>query len=80
MACHVVITTLLDRWDAGWLAIEVKPLSFRESVDLIARMVGQDLARRYGARLAEFADGLQVQHVLEAVSASAATGSRWTPV
>ena len=27
-----------------------------------------------------FADGLQVQHVLEAVSASAATGSRWTPV
>jgi predicted dehydrogenase len=27
-----------------------------------------------------FADGLQVQHVLEAVSASAAAGSRWTPV
>jgi predicted dehydrogenase len=27
-----------------------------------------------------FADGLQVQHVLAAVSASAATGSRWTPV
>ena len=27
-----------------------------------------------------FADGLQVQHVLEAVSASAAASSRWTPV
>ncbi|HEX3390847.1 MAG TPA: Gfo/Idh/MocA family oxidoreductase, partial [Streptosporangiaceae bacterium] len=27
-----------------------------------------------------FADGLQVQHVLAAVSASAAAGSRWTPV
>jgi len=27
-----------------------------------------------------FADGLQVQHVLQAVSASAAAGSQWTPV
>ncbi|MGO9217024.1 MAG: Gfo/Idh/MocA family protein [Streptosporangiaceae bacterium] len=27
-----------------------------------------------------FADGLQVQHVLQAVSASAEAGSRWTPV
>jgi predicted dehydrogenase len=27
-----------------------------------------------------FADGLQVQHVLQAVSASAAASSRWTPV
>ena len=27
-----------------------------------------------------FADGLQVQHVLQAVAASAARSSRWTPV
>ena len=27
-----------------------------------------------------FADGLQVQHVLQAVSASAVAGGQWTPV
>ena len=31
MACHVLVTTLLDRWDVGWQALDVAPLSPRRS-------------------------------------------------
>nr|WP_294554043.1 hypothetical protein [uncultured Rhodopila sp.] len=61
--CHVVATSLLDRWDARLPAIEVPRLTAGESLDLIAGIAGQALARRYGGQLAGSADGLPVQLV-----------------
>jgi tetratricopeptide (TPR) repeat protein len=63
MPCHVLMTTVLDRWDAGWLAFPVEPLSARASVGLIEGIAGNEVAVRYGARLAELAGGLPVQIV-----------------
>jgi hypothetical protein len=63
MPCHVIMTTLLDRWDAGWLSLEVEPLSREMSLDLIAAIAGNDLANQYGQQLVEVADGLPVQLV-----------------
>ena len=73
MPCHVIITTLLDRWD-GWVSLEVKPLSREISLDLIADIAGGNLAGQYGQRLAEIADGLPVQ--LVSASASLAYQAR----
>ncbi len=61
MACHVVITTLLDRWEVGWVAFDVTPLSRQDSINLIERTVGSSLANRYGTRLTDVAGGLPVQ-------------------
>ncbi len=63
MPCHVVMTTTLDRWDFGWQAIKVRPLSSETSLELIARIAGHDVATRYGAQLVAVADGLPVQIV-----------------
>jgi hypothetical protein len=48
MPCHVIMTTLLDRWDAGWLSLELEPLSREMSLDLITAIAGSDLANQYG--------------------------------
>src|SRR5262249_54604016 len=61
MACHVIITTLLDRWEVGWVALDVTPLSHQDSINLIERTIGSFLAGRYGTRLADAAGGLPVQ-------------------
>ena len=63
MACHAIVTTLLDRWEVGWQALDVAPLSPAESVTLIERTAGRSLADRFGAQLAEAAAGLPVQLV-----------------
>ena len=63
MPCHVIITTLLDRWDTGWSVLDVRPLSREAAIDLIACTAGPALADRFGARLAEIAAGLPVQLV-----------------
>ena len=74
MQCHVIVTTLLDRWDAGWLSLEVKPLSQDQSLNLIRDIAGDNLANKYGERIAEIADGLPVQ--LVPASASLARQAR----
>ena len=63
MPCHVLITTVLDRWDGGWRELTVKPLSTPQSLDLIAGIAGSDVARDHGKRLAALAGGLPVQIV-----------------
>jgi tetratricopeptide (TPR) repeat protein len=63
MPCHVLMTTVLDRWDGGWRTLPVEPLSPTASVDLIGRIAGPDIATRFGAQLAQLADGLPVQIV-----------------
>jgi hypothetical protein len=63
MPCHVLITTVLDRWDGGWRELRVKPLSTPQSLDLIAGIAGSDIARDHGERLAALAGGLPVQLV-----------------
>ena len=62
MPCHVLMTTTLDRWDAGWL-VAWRCRRFRRpnrstwsSASRAARW-----RTRYGARLAELAGGLPVQ-------------------
>ena len=63
MPCHLLITTVLDRWDGGWRELTVKPLSTPQSLDLIAGIAGSDIARDHGERLASLAGGLPVQLV-----------------
>jgi hypothetical protein len=63
MPCHVVATTVLDRWDAAGQALLVEPLSNKVSLELIAEIAGRDLADRHGQRLATLAGGLPVQLV-----------------
>ena len=63
MPCHVVATTVLDRWDATWQALSVKPLSNKASLELITEIVGRELADRHGEKLATLAGGLPVQLV-----------------
>jgi tetratricopeptide (TPR) repeat protein len=62
-ACHVLMTTLLNRWDTRWNVIPVEPLSPAESLELVSDIAGWDLADRYGAQLSRIADGLPVQLV-----------------
>jgi tetratricopeptide (TPR) repeat protein/predicted phosphodiesterase len=61
MACHVLITTVIERWDPGWLSLEVKPLSRAASLELIEQLAGRQVAERYGGQLAALAGGLPVQ-------------------
>jgi len=67
IACHVLMTTMLDYWD-GWQALEVPPLSPEESIDLITRIAGREVCDRYGAQLATLASGLPVQIVPASVT------------
>lgn len=61
--CHVLITTLSDRWESGWETIKVEPLNRRQAMALVKERIGHKLAHRYGRRLVDVADGLPVQLV-----------------
>ncbi|MBK8209257.1 MAG: hypothetical protein IPK78_04140 [Rhodospirillales bacterium] len=63
MPCHVLVTTTLDRWHAGWEAIEVPPLSAQACIDLTTAIAGETVSDRFGAELARLAGGLPVQIV-----------------
>jgi tetratricopeptide (TPR) repeat protein len=68
MPCHVVATTVLDRWDATWHALSVEPLSHKASLELITGIVGRELADRHGQKLVTLAGGLPVQLVPASVT------------
>lgn len=61
MPCHVLITTLLDRWGPVWRMQEVRPLSPSDSLQLIEEICGPVAAGRHGKELAKFAGGLPVE-------------------
>ncbi len=61
MPCHVLITTVLDRWGPGWSTLEVEALNSKTSVELIEQLAGHEVAARHGQALAELAGGLPVQ-------------------
>jgi tetratricopeptide (TPR) repeat protein len=63
MPCHVIITTVLDCWEAAFESLEVKPLSPDASLQLIERIAGSELAQHHGSKLVELASGLPVQLV-----------------
>jgi hypothetical protein len=63
MPCHAVITSVVDCWDVGWTVMPVAPLSDAASLELIEGIAGQEVAARYGQRLARLAGGLPVQIV-----------------
>jgi tetratricopeptide (TPR) repeat protein/predicted phosphodiesterase len=61
MPCHVLITTVLERWDPGWPTVEVKPLPAKEALNLIEALGSRKIAAEYGQDLATLAGGLPVQ-------------------
>jgi tetratricopeptide (TPR) repeat protein len=68
MPCHVVITTVLDRWDGGWSALTVEPLTEPQSLELVEKLAGRELAARHGRKLADIAGGLPAQLVPASVT------------
>lgn len=61
MPCHVLITTVLDRWGPGWSTMEVEAFDLETSVELIEQLAGSEVAARHGQALADLAGGLPVQ-------------------
>lgn len=61
MPCHVLITSLSDRWPLEVKSVYVPPLSIPESLELIRCVGGLDVADRYGHALVELGGGLPVQ-------------------
>jgi tetratricopeptide (TPR) repeat protein/predicted phosphodiesterase len=68
MPCHVLITTVVGRWDPGWLTLAVGPLTLSQSRELIERLTDREVADQYGDRLAALAGGLPVQIVSASVT------------
>src|SRR5262249_28066832 len=60
MACHVLITSVIDTWD-GWQSQEVRPLKHEESLLLILELSGREVTEKYGDELANLAGGLPIQ-------------------
>ena len=63
MPCHVLMTTTLDRWDAGWMALPVPPLSPTEVGGFDRAHRGAEVAARSGRSWRQLAEGLPVQIV-----------------
>jgi hypothetical protein len=63
MPCHAVTTSVIDCWHMGWTVMPVDPLLDAVSLELIEKIAGQEVAVRYGQRLATLAGGLPVQIV-----------------
>jgi tetratricopeptide (TPR) repeat protein len=63
MKCHVLITTLLDNENPSWPRIDVNPLSTEQSLELVEKLAGPDVAARYGQAIVTHAGGLPVQIV-----------------
>jgi len=59
--CHVLITTVLERWDAAYDLQEVRRLSLSDSMRLIQEICGPAAAASHGKDLAEFAGGLPIE-------------------
>jgi tetratricopeptide (TPR) repeat protein/predicted phosphodiesterase len=61
MPCHVLITTVLERWSPGFETLEVEPLSPSSSLQLVERLGGREVAERFGEDLARSSGGLPIQ-------------------
>jgi tetratricopeptide (TPR) repeat protein/predicted phosphodiesterase len=61
MPCHVLVTMVPEIFDPAWQCIQVPPLSFENSLELIEQLAGPEVADRYGVALANQAGGLPVQ-------------------
>src|SRR5205085_1160821 len=68
MACHILITTVIENWAADWWSLEIKPLTTEDSVKLIEDLAGAEIARRRGQQEAKLAGGLPVQLCAAAAS------------
>jgi len=61
MPCHVLITTVFDRWGPEWRSLGVDPLSHHASLKLIEEIAGEVSAALFGESLAKLAEGLPIQ-------------------
>ena len=61
--CHVVMTSVLDRWDGLYPAFPVELLDRDDSVALVASIAGEDACRDADLPLVDWAGGLPVQLV-----------------
>jgi tetratricopeptide (TPR) repeat protein/predicted phosphodiesterase len=66
MPCHVIITTVNERWSERWSRLAVERLSPEQSLELIELVGGRAVAERYGSDLVALAGGLPVQIVAAA--------------
>ena len=63
MPCHVLVTTINERWSGEWPAFQVSPLSLATSLELIEKVGGAVVAERFGRDLAALSGGLPVELV-----------------
>jgi len=63
MPCHVLITSVNERWSTDWPTMAVKPLTPETSLELVERVAGGEVAARHGQNLVELAGGLPIQIV-----------------
>ncbi|WP_233853526.1 tetratricopeptide repeat protein [Paraburkholderia sp. HD33-4] len=63
MPCHVLVTTVNERWCDEWPSFSVPPLSLATSLELIEKIGGEVVAASFGQKLAARADGLPVELV-----------------
>ena len=68
MSRHVVITTPVESSNPAWACFKVAGLSPEHSIELVRKLVGDDLAQHYGQTIADHAGGLPVQIVPTALS------------
>ncbi len=59
--CHVIVTTVVDRWPPNWPIIHVHPLPDEKAFDLVKAIGGAAITEKYGQRLVEFSKGLPIQ-------------------
>ncbi|MBB5413685.1 tetratricopeptide (TPR) repeat protein/predicted phosphodiesterase [Paraburkholderia sp. HC6.4b] len=63
MPCHVLVTTVNERWCDEWPSLPVAPLSPAMSLELVEKVGGAVVAERFGQDLAALSGGLPVQIV-----------------
>jgi tetratricopeptide (TPR) repeat protein/UDP-2,3-diacylglucosamine pyrophosphatase LpxH len=68
MQCHILITTLDASANRMWPCLEVPPLSREQSLELVERLTGGQLAPPLAEAIAEHAGGLPVQIIPDAAT------------
>jgi tetratricopeptide (TPR) repeat protein len=63
MPCHVIVTTVVDRWHPNWPIMHVHPLPDKETLDLVETIGGPEILQKYGQKVVEHCQGLPIQIV-----------------
>ena len=61
MPCHVIITTVVDRWPSGMPMVLVEPLPDEKTLDLVRAIGGDAIVEKYGESVVKVSGGLPIQ-------------------